>query len=336
MDGNKHSFSSHKVKLHQLCRICGERTLKHRDKKKPKDCDNYVKSIKSVFNIDVQDDNEQIHPKTMCHRCYTKVIRFSESASSLNPKIASLRAAADECNKKWTIFDEQLSESECNICNTFDSQKKGGRPSNPKRNRKSCAIIPDEQSDFSPPSSSTPLKPSTSSQQPALTFPSIDPASSISIDDNTEEDMDAHYVNPASPEMAPNADVQTLIDSGTSPFFERMRNLAEIAYPFTRLEEEYYTKMTRAKCRSSEDGMTVRCRTGGKSFFLKKIVKVQKPSCFATSTTKTKRARILRKIRDTIAGSTDEDILAQMRTEMKGARKSAARKLFDETVVKKN
>ena len=324
MEQNEHSLLSHKVKLQQLCRICGERALiKSRDKKKPKECGNYEKCIETVFNIDIKNDNEEIHPKTMCHRCYTSAMKFSESASSFNSKIASLSAAANECNKKWAIFNELQSASDCIVCKTFDCQKKGGRPLKPNKNRDSC-----EQSIFSPQSSSTPLKPSTSSQ------PSIDP-SSILNDDYTEEEMDVDYENPASPEMTPNADIKALIDSGTSPFFERMRSLAEVEYPFTKLEEDYYTKMTRAKYRSSKDGITVRCRTGGKSFFLKKIVKSQKSSCFAASATKTKRARILRKIRDTIAGSTDEDTLAQMRTELKGTNKSAARKLFDETGVNK-
>ena len=158
----------------------------------------------------------------MCHRCCMSVMKFSKNVTSSNSKIASLHAAADECNKTWVPFDELQSESDCNICKTFDCQKKGGRPLNPSRNRNTHPIITDEQSVFSPQSSSTPFKPSTS-PKPALKSQSIN-QTCISIDEDTEEVMDVDNESPASP-INPNADdYAILIDSGTSPFFERMRS----------------------------------------------------------------------------------------------------------------
>ena len=114
MDPNKHSFLSHKLKLHQLCRICGKRASKYQDRRTPKQCESYESSIKSVFNIIIKHDNEEIHPRAMCQRCYKNVCNYGKllesDPSSNSPRLASLRAAAETCNATWSMFHDGKSE----------------------------------------------------------------------------------------------------------------------------------------------------------------------------------------------------------------------------------
>ena len=72
---DEHSLSEHTFRLHSLCRLCGER-VKRKVKDKfvtPKLYAKYVKDILSCFEVDVQEDSEHKHPRSVCQKCYRQL-----------------------------------------------------------------------------------------------------------------------------------------------------------------------------------------------------------------------------------------------------------------------
>ena len=72
----EHSLSEHTFHLHSLCRLCGERVKrKVKDKfETPKLSAKYVIDILSCFEVDVQEDSENKHPRSVCQKCYRRLI----------------------------------------------------------------------------------------------------------------------------------------------------------------------------------------------------------------------------------------------------------------------
>ena len=320
MEQSDHSISSHKEKLNQLCRICGQRSSKKYEKRPPKQCESYASSIEAVYKINIQRDTDGIHSKTMCFRCYARMSTLSKSGSSSDKKAESARNDVETSRELWTEFKSDQSDSECRVCNTFNSQCKGGRPLKPNH-RPNRQHQRESGSVFSPPSTSTPFKPSDVTTS-TITSPSL-----TSIEDLPDEETEIEP--PSSPEMVPN---RVTIDCASSPFGDRIRSVNDITFPFTHAEEKLKSKMNRISMKNSKDGKTVKNITGGKPFFLRRIITSQCPSGSAKTPTKAKRAREIRKFRKEMAGQSEGDILTQMQAEMKGTCKKTARSLFKNVV----
>ena len=96
------SLSEHTFCLHSLCRFCGERgKRKVKDKfVTPKLCAKYVKDILSCFDVDVQEDSEHRHPRSVCQKCYRRLINrktrpnFDSPAAKTLPKLHTQRLSS--------------------------------------------------------------------------------------------------------------------------------------------------------------------------------------------------------------------------------------------------
>ena len=111
-------------------------------------------------------------------------------------------------------------------------------------------------------------------------------------------------------------------DKPSSPVKQRgLRPLSQLNGPLTIQEEMYLTKLIRIKLSESSDKQTVKCKTGGKPFFLKKIIQPIKKSSEARTPLKKKRAQLINRIRMNVSGNTDNDAIAQQGIELRTASK---------------
>lgn len=126
---NEHSFPRHLEAVNSLCRLCGRRSRRAvKDKNKPVYlCTKYT-SFFSCYNIDVLNDQEGKHSKTICFMCHTKLVRLSKQVEH-----KSSTDIHKTCADLWVAFDETLSVDDCQTCSHFKQQSKGGRP--PPKNK---------------------------------------------------------------------------------------------------------------------------------------------------------------------------------------------------------
>lgn len=69
------SLDHHREILTLLCRTCGKRARSAKEKTAPKLCEKYAKKISDTFNINIDDDEQDIHLKHICHPCYCKTYK---------------------------------------------------------------------------------------------------------------------------------------------------------------------------------------------------------------------------------------------------------------------
>ena len=63
-------MESHQVKLSLLCRICSEKVKLTRGYAEAKHLSSFKEIFKNAFNVDVEKDDVNIHPQTICNKCY--------------------------------------------------------------------------------------------------------------------------------------------------------------------------------------------------------------------------------------------------------------------------
>ena len=97
--------------LHRLCRTCGQRANKEVDEtkgKKIKLVASYKEQVKATYGVNIDQDEDDIHPKNICKTCYSKLF------------LKSKRSAYEWCCHSRT--------GQCTVCMLFTQQSKGGRP----------------------------------------------------------------------------------------------------------------------------------------------------------------------------------------------------------------
>ena len=126
----EHSLSEHTFHLHSLCRLCGERV-----KRKVKDkflttklCAKYVKDILSCFEVDVQEDSEHKHPRSVCQKCYRRLINRKTRPNLDSQAAENATKIAHRVSFVWTDYNPCATITECTVCSHFHSTGKGGRP----------------------------------------------------------------------------------------------------------------------------------------------------------------------------------------------------------------
>ena len=295
-------MSEHTFRLHSLCRLCGER-VKRKLKDKfvtPKLYAKYVKDILSCFEVDVQEDSEHKHPRSVCQKCYRRVINRKTRPNLDSQAAENATKIAQRASSVWTDYDPTATITECTVCSHFHSTGKGGRPQKvnkqvQKRNLSDGASDISFLPSFT--SASTPVK--------SDTVPSVSQSAC----------------------MPPSAAAPVRVDTATSPLAKQYRGLRpihQLSAPLSKEEELYLTQLVRIKMKQSADKMTVHCKTRGQPLVLMKIIKPRKSSLVAPSPLKRKRARLMAKLRLNVSGNTAPDAIQQQGTELK--RTSKARK----------
>ncbi len=124
-----HSFSIHLERVEKLCRICGERSFKNQSRKPLKGeriilCEKYAKDILLYFRINIINDIEGIHSKSMCVRCYSRMLNYKKRGVS-GLTLERTAQITQKSKDIWTSFNSNISVHECQSCSLFMRQNKG-------------------------------------------------------------------------------------------------------------------------------------------------------------------------------------------------------------------
>ena len=71
-------MDGHRIKLSLLYRICSDTIKLVRGYVEAKHVSSFKEILKNAFNIDVQEDDLNIHPQTVCNKCYLKLYRLQK------------------------------------------------------------------------------------------------------------------------------------------------------------------------------------------------------------------------------------------------------------------
>lgn len=100
--------------LKNLCRICGTRFS--RNTKNPYQCVIYAQQLQLAFGLKINDDSNEIHPKSFCASCFACMRRHEQSLRSGSSYLSTLSP------KQWLPHNDDN-------CVTHNIKAKGGRPS---------------------------------------------------------------------------------------------------------------------------------------------------------------------------------------------------------------
>ena len=126
MDENEDVLSSHLIKLHQLCRICGRRCVNQKQKKQKKSadkCEKFKVDILISYNININQDIYEKHSSSICPTCLFRMKDIKSNASETLVKKA--RDIAASTSDLWSTHKTK----DCMVCKTFDETAKGTRSS---------------------------------------------------------------------------------------------------------------------------------------------------------------------------------------------------------------
>ena len=128
MDAQSHSEIVHFERLNSLCRICGCRSKRQKDIRKPKLCKNYKDELEQFHGITVSSDTDGVYySSTLCTKCYTSLTRLKSSKSPSDRTLQSSREMIEKCKHMWTSFNPAVSVTDCTVCSVFTKQSGGGR-----------------------------------------------------------------------------------------------------------------------------------------------------------------------------------------------------------------
>lgn len=82
------SMEYHIACLNNLCRICGTRYSENT--RKPYQCASYEQQLQSVFEIQINGDNHEIHPNSFCVNCYACMRRHEDGLKSGSSYLSTL------------------------------------------------------------------------------------------------------------------------------------------------------------------------------------------------------------------------------------------------------
>ena len=128
MDDDDHTADLHVQNIHRLCRVCAYLVNPPSKKKKGSSSGpvsaNLIKPLeyKQLFGIDLNLDQDALHPKMVCRSCYGRVSSFRRR--KITPTFVKI--CQDIVNDVWTEFDLSTSAKDCKLCkhvSTFSQLK---------------------------------------------------------------------------------------------------------------------------------------------------------------------------------------------------------------------
>lgn len=291
MSDMDHTLDIHNTLLNELCRTCGKKNMTEKDRKKrnyPRLCEHFSVDILLVFGLNIQKDNLDSHSKHICFKCYSTIRNVKKRGNESSVKAA--KARAEECNSIWCQFDINKSTEECSVCK--------------HRTRLNIGCIEEKRcSHFEP--SQVPQE----NMQEHVTD-TMNTAGSI--------DLNQFTPNPTNTIPALNTttepEVQTFTRSLSRP----------VSQPLTKDEMELHLHLTRRQIHNdplnksnSPQNQILKIKTKGQPLIYKRVVNPRKSSAIARSPTKKKRARLLQRFRQNVAGTSKDDEECQFASEIK-------------------
>ncbi|GFR65649.1 NRAG7 protein [Elysia marginata] len=119
---------SHGSKLCELCRLCGQRVLSVKEKRRNRPlllCSDYTADILLIFDIFVERDRLGTHPPYMCYKCHRKMIHYKKAGTS--GALTSAREQAGMMDKMWIECDTNVRENDCLVCKQYFLTSLGNR-----------------------------------------------------------------------------------------------------------------------------------------------------------------------------------------------------------------
>ena len=74
--------------IHQLsifCRVCGRRHTRAKRKEPVHDCQKHKQLLLLTFDIDVEEDRQDVHPTAFCNSCYATAARVKAAREKNTP-----------------------------------------------------------------------------------------------------------------------------------------------------------------------------------------------------------------------------------------------------------
>ena len=310
------SLEYHKNCLDNLCRLCADRaqTYKEKSSKPAKLCAQYTENIKATFDIDIIDDDVNIHPTKLCTKCYKKMFNAPLYTNPVSSEIAKNTAAT--VDTLWTVHNRATLHdiNQCAVCLKFWKQSKASRPRKIKRGPKSAV---DNVVKALPGNAST--TPSVGDTE--LTHLAGD-----------QELMQVVALSPPASQSTPNVchqspgpANQTCHDQGvqTTPSIDTTLNASlnrSIGSPLSRQEESLHTRLTKRKLTYGKTD-TITCRTGGQPLVLKRLSKPRKSTATASTHVIKRRANQLGQCRNIVAGDGSKPQEIQQTAELRSLSK---------------
>ncbi|KAK7461612.1 hypothetical protein BaRGS_00038619 [Batillaria attramentaria] len=126
---NEHTESTHTDKLNALCRLCGDRVTG----KKVKDsnvklCTSFSAHILHFYGLNLAEDIENKHSKSLCLKCYARLTALKKSPKPPETVLQNAEILIEKSSAIWAAYDPDVSPKQCATCSHYDGQKKGGRP----------------------------------------------------------------------------------------------------------------------------------------------------------------------------------------------------------------
>lgn len=343
-----HSFEEHRYSLDQLCRICGERNLTHKErakKVKPTLCESKKTYISCVYGLDIENDSFGKHSKYLCSKCLRKMYHTKNNNSRIS--------IDDSVESMWCDYDKEKDTISCKVCATFKELQCGIQnarrqlyvaPSTtpPSEEESETAASNNESSmsmdyNTSLECNTCTINVTSSTPGPQKNDGSTPPAECNSFFDletspvkvcelqdsitctmpvNNKHDMSCTAVLPMTP---PNA----LSDSSvvtSKRYADALTSLLRqpLETPLTRTEEKLLTHLFRRKfATNKKKGGLVELKTKGQPIIVQKLVKPRKDSTKASTSTKKKRVDILKNTRQHVAGDSTMATDTQLSSEIK-------------------
>ena len=285
--------TNHQDSLTGLCRICGERARRKYEKTIPKLCVDYKSDIIQVYRLNINGDDIDRHPTKICNRCYTVMKKALRTKDVNILDNASQRVTTDSF---WLLHTEQ----NCRVCTHYVAQDKGGRPAKDRWLKKRQH---NGSASFDTPGCSTPKKQSTlvtdaqTSPFQLKTLPILQDADATDLTERSG-----------------------FVDCQTSPIKQLQSESVSDTLgkgkeePLSNLEEKLATSLLRRKQNSSADKHIVSYKTGGLPLTYMRISKSRKS---ISKSMQPKRSRVLESARSAMAGTSNQQLLAQHKAELK-------------------
>ena len=100
----------HREQLRRLCRLCGSDKGVFPDDRQPYSKLKFTSFLEQGLSIDINDDDEEIHPPYICHTCRLKIIRWKKDRRNKKGLPLNIR-----------LFTFAHHSNECQICNRVSS-----------------------------------------------------------------------------------------------------------------------------------------------------------------------------------------------------------------------
>ena len=123
----QHTKDLHYQRTQLLCRLCGGRSKRKKDKYKPKTCLFFENDFAELYKLDVAAEaSSNIFPHCFCNNCYRDFQRDKKNVAS---KKAGIHLKIPDKLKKteslWIPFQVKTSAQDCAICLTLIDQSRG-------------------------------------------------------------------------------------------------------------------------------------------------------------------------------------------------------------------